>query len=425
MSHAISLHDHPALAESNITLAPDRVRGVTGALLAAGGIAMIATVALGVMGKLEQALIGYLIGAVLCVGLGLGGLFWCLVLAMFDSGWTATVKRQFENLATMIPVGVGLFVVFLAAEMAVGGKVCSFFIEAYTKDDFLYNHKQGYFQLHWVLLRLVAYVAVWMWLLRQVVGRSFEQDRTGDKWLSAKQRVHASYGLLLFAFSLAFFSFDWLKAVADYRFFSTMWGVYFFAGNALASACLVAFVLMRLQSAGKLQHGAITAEHRHDLAKIIFAFTVFWAYIAYSQYFLIWYSNIPEETHFFIFRKTHWPVLSATLVFGHFVVPWYFLLWRGIRRSVGGLTVLALYMLLMHVLDIYWILRPVIEQGLADRVGGEPAPIGLAQVWMDPIAIAGPVLVFLGLLARQIASRPLLAKHDPRMAEALAHKNYV
>lgn len=422
MSHAISVTNHPALAPENVTLRRESISTRAMTLAAAGVVCGVVATIMGVaMGMQKQAMTGYLIGTMICMGLSLGGLFWTLVFTMFDSGWTAMVKRPFENLANMLPFAYGLFVVFIALEVATGGIVCSFLQNNYTDGDVLFEHKSTYFSLVFILARVVVYGLVWGWLLMKVVRPSFEQDRTGDMWITAKQRFHSSYGLLLFGFSIAFFSFDWLKAVADYRFFSTMWGVYFFAGCAFSSVAFVAIVLTRLKSHGLLKHGAVTEEHFHDIAKLMFAFTVFWAYIAYSQYFLIWYSNIPEETSFFLFRKEHWPVLTATLVFGHFLVPWYILLWRPIRRNMRVLAVVAMYMFLMHVLDIYWILRPSVDTG-ADV----EAAFGPMYILTDAVSILAPIGVYVGwYMLKQMAARPVVALHDPRIGEALAHKNYV
>jgi hypothetical protein len=205
----------------------------------------------------------------------------------------------------------------------------------------------------------------------------------------------------------------------DYRFFSTMWGVYFFAGAAFSSIPLVVIMLARLRARGKLK-GLVTEEHLHDLAKLMFAFTVFWAYIGFSQYFLIWYANIPEETSFFLARKTGgWEHLSKFLVFGHFIVPFFILLWYRVRRSFVLLSIMAAWAILLEIVDIYWIVRPFVYA--ADPVD----KVHLGGLWLDVVGILGPIALFTGLLIRKVGSGPLVCMNDPRLNEAIAHKNYV
>ena len=266
-------------------------------------------------------------------------------------------------------------------------------------------------------MRVVFYALLWSYLVWKLWGYSTEQDRTGDKWLTNRARFTSSWGMLAFALSTAFASFDLLMSL-DWRFFSTMWGVYYFAGAAFSSVPVVVIVLALLRRAGKLK-GAVGEEHLHDLAKLMFGFTVFWAYIAFSQYFLIWYRAIPEETSFFLARKTGgWESLSIFLCVGHFILPFYILLWRFVRRSFALLALMASWAILMEAVDIYWIVRPMVY-------AGQPDSVRLGSIWLDVAGIGGVMLVFAGLLARRVASGPLVPLRDPRVNEALHHANYV
>jgi hypothetical protein len=172
--------------------------------------------------------------------------------------------------------------------------------------------------------------------------------------------------------------------------------------------------------AGKL-NGLVTDEHFHDLAKLMFAFTVFWAYIAFSQYFLIWYANIPEETAFMLARKSGgWEHYSTFLVFGHFLLPFFILLWRFVRRSMMLLAAIGVWMMFMHVIDIAWIVRPFVygPAEFADK-------INFGRIWIDIAGVVGVLGIFFGLVIRNVFSGPLVAINDPRLPEALHHRNYV
>jgi hypothetical protein len=204
----------------------------------------------------------------------------------------------------------------------------------------------------------------------------------------------------------------------DFRYFSTMWGVYYFAGSAFAMFATVALIATILGSKRKLV-GVVTPEHYHDVGKLLFAFTVFWAYIAFSQYFLTWYSNIPEETGFFIFRTLGpWQPLAVALLLGHFVVPFLFLLSRHVKKNPVLLSIAAVWALLAHLADMYWLIRPM-PFTPATGATGNGSPL------VDILAIGGVVIVFAGLLIRQITSGPLVAVNEPYLDEGLAHHNYV
>jgi len=253
---------------------------------------------------------------------------------------------------------------------------------------------------------------------RLIWGLSRKQERTGNRWLTNKLAFHSAWGLVVMALATAFFAFDWLKALTDYKFFSTMWGVYFFAGSLFVTFPAMALLMTYIRSKGKLE-GLITAEHHHDLSKYMFGFIVFWAYIAYSQYFLIWYSQIPEETTWYMYRKEYWTELSAFLIIGHFLIPFPLMLLRGLRRSALGYGLVAGWLLFMHVIDMYWIIRPSLGITLEDRVGG------LQGAWVDVAGIGGVVALYTGVLLWRLTKAPLVNRMEPRMPEALKHKNYI
>jgi hypothetical protein len=157
---------------------------------------------------------------------------------------------------------------------------------------------------------------------------------------------------------------------------------------------------------------AVTIEHLHDMSKLLFGFVVFWAYIAFSQYFLIWCANLPEETRWYITRRTgSWNTLSWALCFGHFVVPFILLLFRPIRRDAFWLGFLAAWVLVFHYLDIYWLVMPVLN------------PEGVQPDWLDVSLLAAVVLACCASIAHACASRPLIPIGDPNLSESIAFQN--
>ncbi|MFM9996130.1 MAG: hypothetical protein ACKVU4_10050 [Phycisphaerales bacterium] len=407
------------LAHDNITLSNGS--GLSLGLLLAGAVLLAAAIGAGVAmeGYGTQALAAVHIGAMSCLAMCLGGLFFTMVFHLTGAGWSVTVRRQFENLMKVIwfPLLIAGFIAIPLEMLVTKGMLFSWMNTSLSGEDVLYQEKSTFLNPLFFGFRVVFYALLWSYLVWKLWGYSTEQDRTGDKWLTNRARFTSSWGMLAFALSTAFASFDLLMSL-DWRFFSTMWGVYYFAGAAFSSVPVVVIVLALLRRAGKLK-GAVGEEHLHDLAKLMFGFTVFWAYIAFSQYFLIWYSAIPEETSFFLARKTGgWESLSIFLCVGHFILPFYILLWRFVRRSFALLALMASWAILMEAVDIYWIVRPMVY-------AGQPDSVRLGSIWLDVAGIGGVMLMFAGLLARRVASGPLVPLRDPRLGEALHHANYV
>ncbi len=361
-----------------------------------------------------HALAAYHVGFLFSLGLALGCLGLTMILQQFNAGWSAAIRRQAENVASLIPVVLLLFLPVVLLEVFVfHGKLFHWMHEGVVEMDPVLRKKAGYLNVGRWLAFAAIYFTLWTFLATKLRGYSTLQDTTGDKWLTAKARRMSSYGLLLFALSTAFASFDWLMTM-DPHWFSTMFGVYFFAGGMMSCIALIIVILGLLRMQGKLE-GVVTAEHFHDLGKLLFAFTVFWAYVTFCQYFLIWYSNIPEETSFYNLRAHGgYEKLGIILCFGHFIIPFVILLFRGVKRNYKLLMLVALWQLAMHAVDLLYMVRPIVH----DTHFGE-------HIWLDILGLLGPLCIFLGFVAWRVGTAPLVPLKDPRLHEALAHKNYV
>lgn len=409
---------HPAMAHDNIHLREGAGVGASTVLIALGGAGLALTVAGGVVHGPKHAVASAMVGVYTILAAALGGLFWTMALHLIGAGWTATVRRQFENLMSLIWVPFALMIPILLFEIVSGGVMFPW-LKSELAHDPLLTHKSGWLNAPFFFLRFMAYGALWAILAMSLWRFSTEQDRTGDRWLTNKAKKMSAWGLPLAALSIAFVAFDWIMSI-DYRFFSTMWGVYYFASVAQAALCCVVLVLAVLRLTGRLT-GAVTMEHFHDLGKLVFAFTVFWAYITFSQYFLIWYSNIPEESAYYVIRNENgWQNMAFILSVGHFIFPFLILLIRRVKESTLGLAAMAVWMLVMIAADLIWNIRPMVYVGVP--ANDQPGPVAW---WLDVVGLIGPVALFAGLLIRKVASGPLVALKDPRLPEALAHKNHV
>jgi len=421
VSAAHHLDTKMILAAENVSLPENAGRGLSMGLLGLGSALVAGSFMVAVTGDSTQArvaMFSFHIGFLVSLGFALGSLGFVMILHQVNAGWSATVRRQFENMMSLLWVAGVFFVLEVVMQLMLNGSrhvyLYGWMDLEHVGGDPLYQHKQAFLNAPFFYARAVIYFAVWLGLSRALWSYSTRQDSEGDKWLTARARRLSAVGLPLFALTTAFAGFDWIMSL-DYHWFSTMLGVYFFSGNMVACLALGTLVLIALRSFGRL-HGAFTEEHLHDLAKLVFAFMVFWSYISFSQYFLIWYANIPEETAWIVRRKSGpWEAWSWVIPIGHFIVPFIFLMARTIRRRRGLVALGCVWMLGMHAIDLMWAVRPEVTDG-SGLVGPR---------WMDVVGIAGPVCLFLGVLVRKIASGPLMPLRDPRLKEALTHKNYV
>lgn len=220
------------------------------------------------------------------------------------------------------------------------------------------SKKSAYLNKTFFYIRALLYFLIWTVLAVRLFGLSAQQDSSKDPKLTVRAQAFAPGATLLFALSLTFAAFDWIMALEP-SWFSTIFGVYYFATGVVSSYAVIILVTMALRTSGPLA-GAVTPEHYHDLGKLMFGFLVFWAYIGFSQFMLIWYAALPEETTWYHNRWDFgpWAKVSMAILIGHFVIPFFWLMSRNFKRNLGRLQIGAGILLVMHVVDIYWFVMP-------------------------------------------------------------------
>ncbi|MBX3380963.1 MAG: hypothetical protein KF805_12795 [Phycisphaeraceae bacterium] len=428
---SIATHEHDAVLHHDQShehlLRESNIRYTGGAslstlFLAVAVVGLGATIASAFLytGKLH-AIASFQMAAMGCLAMCLGGMFFTLVMHLMAAGWSITLRRQFENLMVLAPVMLVVASIVPLYDLFIGnGSLYLWMNSQYQKDNIVLQEKIAFLNPSFFCVRLMLYFVVWSIIAFKLSGYSRRQDETGDKWLSNKARFTSAWGMLAFALTTAFASFDLLMSM-DFRFFSTMWGVYYFASAAFSGIAALVLIVVPLRRAGKLE-ALVTAEHFHDVGKLMFTFTVFWAYIAFSQYFLIWYSNVPEETAWYLVRKRDgWQFVFFLLAIGHFVVPFLILLFRGVKRSPTALAVVAMWMLFIHFTDMFFIVRPMVTTRFTDSAPLTP----MSGIWVDLAAVFGMLGLLGFLLVRRVSSVPLIPLRDPRLPESIEHKNYI
>lgn len=410
----------PRMSEDNTTLLASSARKIAMPLMLLGLVGIVVTVIGAFSISLRHALGAFEVGVFTALAISLGSLFWVLVFHSLNASWPITLRRQFENIAATIWVPVVMMVIVAGIELSQGGVLLTWLAEP-TEYNHLLEVKAPYLNPTFFVIRIAIYAFAWIMIARTLLNWSRKSDETGDRNLGRKARRLSGFAIPVFALTTAFASFDFLMSL-DYRFFSTMWGVYYFASCGLASVSAVAILGTLLRRAGKL-NGLVTSEHFHDLGKLVFAFTVFWGYITFSQYFLIWYSNIPEETAWYTQRQQHgWQWLFVVMTLGHFGLPFLLLIWRKTKRTTMLLCGMGIYMIIMVAMDMVWIIRPMVDI----QVAGTPStPAGLSGIWLDLAGFVGVMGIFAGFIALKVAKSPLLPLKDPMLHECMNHKNYV
>jgi len=383
-----------------------KVRNLPMQLLIGGG-------AVGIIGLLFSTKYGianfglaYLVAYMFCLSIGLGALFLVMAHHLFDAGWSVPIRRFCEHIATLLCPTMA--VMFLPIAI-MAPQIFPWMTKA------MQEHPDHALHAKWPLLTnpgfyVVAVIcfAVWWFLANRLRYWSLQQDETGSAECTYKLRRISSIGIFLYAFTLTFAAIMWMKTL-QYQWFSTMYGVHYFAGSVwltLATVYVITMVLDRQRILSDVLH-----EHQYYfLGTILFAFTVFYAYVTFSQYFIIWNANMPEETFYYVIReKGTWFWVSLVIIFGHFFLPFLALLRIDVKSNFNLMLPIAAWAWLMHFVDMTWnVMPPHYRDGF---------PFGWAFVALGIAAAMVGLLTMLFL--KKFQSAPPFPKKDPRLIEAM------
>jgi hypothetical protein len=396
------------LSAARIQIAPADANRVSVALLVLGLAGLgAAGYAIFAGGDKLTALTSYLVAFMFVATIGVGCMFFAILQHVVNARWSTAIRRISENFGAPLWLLIPLFIP-LAVNIPT--------LYAGWAGPGPHEHdvvvKAAYLNPNAWLIRAAAYLVVWALLGWYFYSRSVELDKSGDARLIVKLRTLGPPSVVLFALSLTFAGFDWVMSL-DPTWASTMFGVYIFAGAFLGGMSAVALAGRILQSRGYVR-GVVNEEHYHDLGKLIFGFIVFWTYIAFSQFFLIWYANIPEETLWFrkhwTYEAQDWSTVGWALVFLHFVVPFFALLSRHAKRNAVSMVAVVSLLIVMHYVDLFWVVMPLFRKVASFE-------------WTDAAALVGIGGVFMSAVVRRFGATPLIPVKDPFLTDSLEYDN--
>ena len=371
-----------------------------------GTIGLVASLVLR-SGDAKQFAFSWLIAFLFFLSLALGALFFVLIHFATQAGWGIVVRRLAENTMGTLPLFALLFV-----PVTLGMRDLFPWIHGIAEGhDHVLTGKAPYLNTTFFAGRAVAYFALWSAIAMLFVLRSRAQDASRSQAISLGLRRLSGPAIIVLALTQTFAAVDWIMSLNPY-WYSTIFGVYWFAGSFVSFFAFLTLVVLLLRRAGMMAN-VVGTEHFHDLGKLLFAFTVFWAYIGFSQFFLIWYGNIPEETIFFRMRLVGtWKAASLLLAAGHFVIPFFFFMPRTIKRHPRFLALGAAWLLLMHGVDLYWLVMPAMH------------PSGVALRLLDGTTFLAVGGFFVAAVSWLTLGSPLVPLGDPRLPESLSFENF-
>ncbi len=389
----------------------------------------------------EHFYFSYLVGYMGVLGICLCALFFTMLQHITRAGWSITVRRLAENTMAALPFMLLLFVPIV---VGFGHPLYHHWTDAVTDPaaanyDAVIAGKSAWLNSTFFFVRVAIYFVIWIGLALFFRNGSLKQDESGDPAISLRLARVAAPGLLLFALSITFAAFDWIMSL-DPHWFSTIFGITYFAGGFMAFLAFTILMAKWLGTKGYLKE-AINVEHYHDLGKLMFGFMVFWTYTNFSQYMLIWYANLPEETAWFAHRATDgWGAVGTILIVGHFFIPFVFLMSRHVKRNGVALSAGAIFLLVIHCIDMQYLILPGSGHGAGHGTGGEAAPAVAhdhahgfsAQFgeylhnvhWTDFACFVGLLSILAGIVVMNVRKTNLVPLRDPKLTESLHFENF-
>jgi len=403
MSHE---RDRIALRPEEVTIPPGHPWNRLPAI--GGAVALLGVALCGVLGpgNPKQFFFSWLVAFLFFLTLTLGALFFVLIQYASQGGWSVVLRRIGETIFALLPVMAVLFLPLLLGL----SHLYPWAVPGAADHDALLRWKAPYLNVPFFLVRAVIFFGSWSLIALFYYRGSRGQDVTGDPAVSARLRRLAGPAIIVLGLTQTFAAVDWIMSLTP-NWYSTMFGVYFFAGSLLGFVALLSVIAVAMRRAGLLDT-VISPEHLQDVGKLLFGFTAFWAYIGFSQYFLMWYANLPEETFWYKARiEGSWLPVSLFLMAGHFALPFLYLMGRTVKRNGVTLAIGGAWVLAMHFIDLYWQVMPTLHPE-----GFRPSILDVAAL----LTVGGCFVAAASWLLRRQALVPV---RDPRLAESLAFEN--
>jgi hypothetical protein len=395
--------------------APEEINRWRLPALGIGGILSIIILAIAVISpeSREQALRSWLLGFIFWGGIGIGCLGVLILQYLTGGAWGVVTRRILEAGSRTIPI---LFVLFLP----ILANVTFLYEWTHLPDDPIIQHRQPYLNVGWFMFRTVLYFILWYLMAYFLNKWSAQQDAATDYETALKLGGDAGKfsgpTMVFYVLVVSFAAIDWVMTL-DPHWFSTMWGFLFTAGWGLSCFCFVVAILAYLSDKAPMNR-IVGKRHFHDLGKLMLALVMVWAYFNFSQFLIIWSGNIPEETTWYLSRgKGAWYVIGILLILFHFAFPFLVLLTRDIKMKAKWLATLAVFILVLRLVDMYYLIGPT------PRISthGKGMEFFAGFSWMDiaaPIAVGG---IWLWYYFGELMKRPLVPVNDPYLANAIEH----
>jgi len=387
--------------------APASVGRVQTAGLAIGGVALLAAI-FGAVSSPERFYQAYLFSFMLVLGLTVGSLGLLMLQHLTGGQWGIIIRRPLEAASRNIWL---VLLMFVPIVFGMKSLYREWLDPEKLKAQPLSTYQQGYLTSAGFLGRAALYFAIWGALTWLFNSWSREQDRNPeDRALRRRLKLLAGPGIILYVLAMTFAAIDWVMSLSPH-WASTIYGFIFVAGQAITAMSLMIVVVVSL-AASEPYAEIIQKRHLHDLGKLLFAFNMLWAYFDFSQLLIIWSGNQPEEITFYRTRLYGgWGVVAIIVLIFSFALPFLVLLSRDVKRSAGLISKVAIWMIFMRLVDLFWMTRPEFTSSAL-------------PTWLDivvPIALIG---LWVGFFAYNLKQQPLLPLGDPKLAEAIAHHEH-
>jgi hypothetical protein len=384
---------------------PARRSVLGGMVVSAVGIALLLV---GMFVDRAQVFFSYLAAYAFYVSVALGTLIFLMIGHAMHAKWPIVLQRITESLAwtlllwsvLFVPIAAGLGDVYIWSLETTGN----------AHLDELIHHKRPYLNAPFFILRAVIYFGIWIFSVALLRRWSFRQDQSAEPMLKHRQHVLSAAALPAVALTLTFAAFDWLMSLTP-QWYSTMFGPYYFSGGFLGAIALLIVVARWAAERDDVLKGLVSDSHFYALGRLLLAFTIFWGYIAFFQAFIIYTANKPEEVAWYVARLFgSWSAIGVLLVIGHFALPFLVLLSYRLKRRPRLLAAVALWILAMHYVDVYWLVLPVLHDELT------PHWLDLAAL----LALGGAAWAFALLSLR---GKPVAPRRDPDLAASAAYES--